>query len=391
MSGSALISNAIKSLDDARSVAADLERALDEVGVSLARPKVQEVVARLCRARRYADLHYRLKSASEPQRSVPIAELRLLTLPELLLLRRTEGDGPLVGQLEFFLKDSATHWCYVVAAASIKPGALEAARRLVLGEPLRRTDTKWLSGGSCKASIIDDEQAADALNIDTQALAGAIYLGAGKWNVGPRYHCRVSANDALLIEHHGIPISANAIADEESAARQAVPPSDFATAGFEAFTVNIRSRLMLRCLGLKNSALVLESLRLVGQLCSLEASSRPAAPRRLLAALMRIERGDCIQVIGVTGRKQGRLTEMRWEGTQSSGAGEEHGRSRTEIDYSGESGRARIWQEIRGWVARCEPPALALPEPAEYSLSPARRAELEKWVARGGERSPEPP
>jgi hypothetical protein len=385
----------IKSLDDAKSLTAQLERALDEVGVSLARLKVQAVVARLCGARRYTELHYRLESPSESQANLPMAEVRLLTLPELLLLRRVEDDGPVVGHLEFYLKDSSTHWRYVVASTSIRPAALEAARRLVLGEALRRNDTMWLSGGSSRASVIDDEKAADALDIDAQALAGAIYLGEGKWRVGPRYTCQLSANDPLLIEQHGVPVSGSAIADEELAGRQFLPPPDFAEAGFEAFTVNVRSRLMLRCLALQNKPLVLESLRLVGQCCSLESSSTATTPRRLLAALMRKERDDHVRVIGVTGRKDRLLSGMRWEGTRSSGAGgltvdegeEEHGSSRAEIDYSGVSGLARIWQEIRDWVAPCESPAIALPGPAaEAPLSAIRRAELAKWMSRGGER-----
>ena len=352
MSGSRVMTTGVKSLDDARSLAAQLERALDEVGVSLARPKVQEVVARLCGARRYAELHYRLKDDPESQRNVQIAEVRLLTLPELLMLKSPEGEGSLVGQLEFFLKDSATHWRYVVFSASIRPAALEAARRLGLGEALRSDDTKWLSGGSCKASVIDDEKAADALNIDARSLAGATYLGDGTWRVGPRYHCHLSGNNPLLIQHHGVAVSESAIADEEFAARRLVPPPDFAAAGFETFTVNIRSRLILRCLELQNQALVLESLRLVGQRCSPEFSSIGTAPRRLLAVLMRIERGDCIRVIGVTGAKERLIGGNALGGTQSSSSGglavpdaENCSSSRPEIDYSG---RDRIGPNLAG-------------------------------------------
>src|ERR1700677_671920 len=137
MSRSTLIGRALDSLDDAKVVAAQLSNALEEIGVSVPRLKLLQVVARLCGAHHYDELQYRLKGKSASDQSAPSAEVRLLTLPEVLLLKKPDGDGALAEHLEFSDKDSATRWCYAMGSAAIKPEALEAARRLGLGEPLR--------------------------------------------------------------------------------------------------------------------------------------------------------------------------------------------------------------------------------------------------------------
>jgi hypothetical protein len=381
VSRSTLIGRALDSLDDAKIVATQLKNALEEVGVAVPRVKLLEVVARLCGAYHYDELQYRLKgrSHSDADGNEPSAEVRLLTLPEVLLLKKPECDGSFAEHLEFFDRESATHWCYAIGSAAIKPSALEAARRLVRGEPLRPTDTKWLTGSSSKISVIDDERVDGALNIDTQALAGAVYLGEGKWSVGPNYYCRVSANDPLLIERFGVPLSSKAMADEVTVARCFSPPLDLVAAGFEAFTVNIEARLMLRCLTLPNPASVLGSLRLVEHRCQHDSSAPGAASYRLRMALMRVEKSGAVRVIRVTGRKEHLLAGLSWEGTKSNGvldptAGEvagERGSNRSELDYSGADGLTRIWHEIREWAANTP-------------LSETRREELQKWVAGRG-------
>jgi hypothetical protein len=379
VSRSTLIGRALESLDDAKIVATQLKNALEEVGVAVPRAKLLEVVARLCGAYHYDELQYRLKARSHSDASEPSAEVRLLTLPEVLLLKKSERDESFAEHLEFFDRESATHWCYAIGSAAIKPAALEAARRLVRGEPLRPTDTKWLTGSSSKISVIDDERVDGALNIDTQALAGAVYLGEGKWSVGPNYYCRVSANDPLLIERFGVPVSSKAMAEEVPAARCFAPPLDFVAAGFEVFTGNIEARLMLRCLTFPNPASVLESLRLVGHRCEHDSSAPGAASYQLRLALLRIDKSGAVRVIRVTGRKEHLLAGLSWEGTQSSGmwdpaVGEvvqERGSNRQDLDYSGVDGLARIWQEIREWAANAP-------------LSATRRSELQKWVAGRG-------
>jgi hypothetical protein len=380
VSRSTLIGRALESLDDAKIVATQLKNALEEVGVAVPRAKLLEVVARLCGAYHYDELQYRLKGRSHSDAGEPSAEVRLLTLPEVLLLKKSERDESFAEHLEFFDRESATHWCYAIGSAAIKPAALEAARRLVRGEPLRPTDTKWLTGSFSKISVIDDERVDGALNIDTQALAGAVYLGEGKWSVGPNYYCRVSANDPLLIERFGVPVSSKAMAEEVPAARCFAPPPDFVTAGFEVFTGNIEARLMLRCLRLPNPASVLESLRLVGHRCEHDSSAPGAASYQLRLALLRIDKSGAVRVIRVTGRKEHLLASLSWEGTKSSGmwdptvgeVAQERGSNRPDLDYSGADGLARIWQEIREWAANAP-------------LSATRRTELQKWVAGRGE------
>lgn len=371
MSRSTLIGRALESLDDARIVATQLNNALEEVGVCVPRAKLLQVVARLCGVHRFDELQQRLGGRPGSKQLAPIAasaELRLPTLPEVLLLKRDAGDGPLAGHLEFSDKNSATRWCYAMGSGAIKPAALEAARRLALGEPLRPLDTKWLTGRSRAVSVIDDDRADGVLHIDTRSLASAGYLGQGKWSVGPDYYCRVSVYDPLLIERLGVPFGSKEMAETMLAARCFAPPADFAAAGFEIFTLNVESRLMLRCLTLPNPAPVLESLWLLGQRCP---------ESRIRAALLRIDNDGAFRVIRLGGNRTQLLAGMGWVGAH----GANHGSSRAECDYSGEAGLARIWQEIREWMTR---PAGQSAETAA-SLSPDRRAELQKWVEGGRE------
>jgi hypothetical protein len=409
MSRFTLLGRRRNSPDDAKIIATQLRNALEEVGVLLPPTKLLEVVAQLCGAQDYDDLRHRLKDAPQSEPTAPSSEARLLSLPEFLLLRKPEGDGPLVGQLQFWDKDSGPHWCYAVGADAIKPAALEAARRLVLGLPLRPTDSKWVSGRSREASVIDAEKAGGTLKVDTRALAGAAYLGEGKWSVGSNYHCRLSVNDPLLIERHSVLVSPKALADEALAARRFAPPPDFAAAGFEVYTVNIEARLMLRCLALSDPGRVLDSLRLVGQRWPPDFSDPAVAPHRLRAAMLRADASGGVQVVRVTGRKEGLLAAMSWDGTQWSGirdptavkTTEQRGSSRRRVDYSGEDGLTRIWQDIRHWIMWCESRALVVagqlpPAPqrsfqefllevadAKSPLSLTRRAEMEKWLAGG--------
>jgi hypothetical protein len=367
-----VIGRALDSLDDAKVVAAQLRNALEEIGVSVPRPKLLQVMARLCGAHHYDELQYRLKGKSSSDHSVPSAETRLLTLPEVLLLKKPDGDGFLAAHLEFSDKDSATRWCYAMGSEAIKPEALEAARRLVLGEPLRPTDSKWLTGGFSGASVIDDKTADGALNINAQALARAAYLGDGKWSVGPNYYCRVSVNDPVLIETRGIPVSAKAMDQERLCAQRFAPPPDIAAAGFEAFTLNIESRLMLRCLTLPNSAAVLESLGLVGP---------GAALNRIKVALLRAEQGGGMRVIRLFGRTEQLLAGLSWVGTQWPGGADRCGSSSTDFDYSGEPGLTRVWREIREWVSS-DPSATKQAADPDANVSAIRRAQLQKWVSK---------
>jgi len=372
MSRSTLVGRALASLDDARTVASQLRNALEEVGVSVARGKLLEVVARLCGAHHYDELKYRFRSnshADEIAWTGSSPDLRLLTLPEVLLLKKPDGEGPLAEHLEFIDKTSSTRWCYAMGSTAIKPEALEAARRLVLGEPLRPTDSKWLTGGSSGESVIDDDKQGDALNVNAQALAQAAYLGEGKWSVGAHYYCRVSVNDPLLVESAGVPVPSKVMAEERLSAQRFAPPIEFAAAGFEIFASNIESQLMLRCLKLPNPALLLESLQLVGS---------EAAPVRLRLALMRSEQGAGLRVIRLMGRKDQLLGALSWSGMHAGSARERAG-SRSDLDYSGEEGLARIWQEVREWVATDDFAPTHSAE-ATMSISAIRRAELAKWI-----------
>lgn len=371
MSRSTLIGRALESLDDAKLVAIQLNNALEEAGVCLPRAAVLQIIARLCGAHRFDELQHRLKgkSGAEPvATNAACEELRLLTLPELLLLRQAEGDGPLAGHLEFSDKNSATRWCYAMRAGAIKPAALEAARRLALGEPLRPLDTKWLTGRSSEVSVIDDDRVDGALHVDTRSLAMAGYLGQGKWSVGLDYYCRVSAYDSLLIERLGVPVGSKEMAETQMAAACFAPPTEFAAAGYEIFTVNIESRLMMRCLSLPNAEAMLESLWMLGQRWP---------EKRLRAALLRVDKGNAFRIIWVGGDRTQMLMSLGWVGTHGAG----HGSSRAECEYSGAAGLARIWQEIGEWLTR---PAGQLEEIAP-AISSDRRAELQKWVEGGRE------
>jgi hypothetical protein len=364
---STLIGRALESLEDAKIVATQLNNALEEVGVSVPRAKLLQVIARLCGAHRFDELSHRLKTRSEPGTAEHArSERRLLTLPEVLLLRQPEGEGVLAGHLEFFDKNSATRWCYAIGSEAINPAALEAARRLALGEPLRPLDTKWLTGRSSEISVIDDDQADGVLHVDARALATAGYLGQGKWSVGSDYYCRVSLYEPLRIERLGVPVGFKEMAEAELDAHGFAPPKDFAATGFEIFTVNIESRFRLRCLTLPKPLPLLEALWLFGQ-------RRPES--RIRALLLRIEKDDSFRIICLAGDRTELLTAMGWLGTH----GASHGSSRAEYVYAGETGLARIWQEIRDWIAR---PA---DQPGETAppLSPHRRLELQKWMEDG--------
>jgi hypothetical protein len=373
MSRSTLMSRALHSLDDAKIVAVQLRNALEEVGVSVPRAKLLQVVARLCGANQFDDLNYRFKGKSAPvlsTASAPNAQMRLLTLPEVLLLKKTEDEGPLAEHLEFFDKVSTTRWCYAMTSQAIKPAALEAARRLVLGEKLRPTDTAWLTGSLRELSIIDDPTADGALNINTQSLARAAYLGEGKWSLGSNYYCRVSVNDPVLIERSKVPVSAKSSGEERLCAQLFAPPHDFAAAGFEAFTFNIEFRLMLRCLALPHAAAMLEALHLVAPATS---------PLRLRLALLRTDADGRTRIIRVLGRAEPLLTGLSWDGTMSTGEREQRGSTPPDVGYSGEAGLARIWQEIREWAAS-DPSAASIATESSADISAIRRAQLEQWV-----------
>jgi hypothetical protein len=399
-----LIGRHLKSLDDAKTAALQLRHALEDVGVTVPPSKVLEVIARLCGAASHAELQMSLKGTPPLDRSAPSANVRLPTLPEVLTQSNAEGAGPLVGQLQFWQRDSAAHWCYAVSLAAIEPHALEAARRLVLGLPLRATDAKWVTGRFSKVSVINNEEGASPLTVDTTSLAGAAYLGDGQWSVGARHYCRVSVDDRLLIERHGVPVPLKAMAQEAIAAARFAPPPEFAAAGFEVFTVNIETQLTFRCLKLRDAGCVLESLRLVGRRLPGDRPNRAATAHELRAALFRVDKSGHVQVVTVYGQKGPVLSELRWEGTRWNGIGSPTvGRSAGErdltgsrIEDSGENGLARIWLEIRAWISWCDSTAMAstakfparsfpqfLEEVAEakVSLSQIRRADMEKWVA----------
>jgi hypothetical protein len=368
---STLIGRALESLEDAKIVATQLNTALEEVGVSVPRAKLLQVIARLCGAHRFDELTHRLKTRS---RSAPGAadevrpERRLLTLPEVLLLRQPEGDGVLAGHLEFFDKNSATRWCYAIGSEAINPAALEAARRLALAEPLRPLDTKWLSGKSSQISVFEDDNAGGVLYVEARSLATAGYLGAGKWSIGSDYYCRVSLYEPLRIERLGVLVGFKEMAEAELDAHSFAPPRDFAAAGYEIFSVNITSRLTLRSLTLPNPAPLLESLWSFGQ-------HRPECRIRL--ALLRIEKDSAFRIIWLGGHKTELLAGLGWQGRDAAG----YGSSRPDYVYSGELGLVRIWQEIREWMRR---PCSEADETAP-PLSADRRADLQKWVEGGRE------
>ena len=311
----------LKWLDNVKTAAMELRHALEEAGLTVAPGKVQDVIAHLCGAPSHDELRMSLKGTSPPTRSAPSADVRLPTLPEVLTQTNTEGEGPLVGQLQFWQKDSPPHWCYAVTVAAIHPAALEAARRLVLGLPLRPTDAKWVTGRFSKVSVITEEKAAASLTVDTTSLAGAAYLGNGQWSVGAGQYCRVSVDDKLLIERRGVPVRLKAMADEAIAAVRFAPPPDFATAGFEVFTVNIETQLTFRCLKLPDARCVLESLRLVGQRLPYNRSNPAGAAHELRAALFRADTNGCVQVVTIYGHKGPELAGLRWEGTRWDGIG----------------------------------------------------------------------
>ena len=393
-----LIGRHLKSLDDVKTAGMQLRRALEDAGVTVAPNKVLEVVALLCGATSHDELQRSLKGTPSLGRIAPRADVRLLTLPEVLTQSNSVGDGPLVVQLQFWQKDSAPDWCYTVSVAAIEPSALEAARRLVLGLPLRPADAKWATGSLSKASVINSKGAASPLTVDTMSLAGAAYLGDGQWSVGSKHYCRVSVDNTLLIERRPVSVPLKVMAHEAKAAVAFVPPPEFAAAGFEVSTVNIETQLMLRCLKLRNGGRVLESLRLVEQRLPFDRSNPATAPRALRAALFRAdENGDRVQVVTVYDHKESELTGLRWAGTRWDGSGSPtatRGPDGSEltgsrIQDSGEDGLARIWQEVRTWISWCDSSAPAhsfptfLEEAAEakVSMSQIRRADMEKWVA----------
>jgi hypothetical protein len=402
-----LVGRHLKSFDDVKTAAVQLRHALEAVGVTVAPSKVLEVIALLCGAPSHDELQRSLKGTPHLVRDAPSADVRLLTLPEVLTQSNAEGEAPLVGQLQFWQKDSAPHWCYAVSLAAIESAALEAARRLVLGLPLRPTDAKWVTGRLSKVSVINNEKAASPLTIDTTSLAGAAYLGEGRWSVGGKYYCRVSVDDKLLIERRGVPVPLEAMAHEAIAAVRFAPPPEFAAAGFEVFTVNIETQLTFRCLKLRDAGCVLESLRLVGQRLPGDSLNPARTPHGLRAALFRVDQNGRVQVVTVYGQKGPVLAGLRWEGTRWDGTGSPTVGRRPDgrdligprIEDSGENGLARIWLEIRAWISWCDcsagghqpqqgqVPARSFHQfleeiaEAKVSLSLIRRADMEKWVA----------
>ena len=403
-----LIGRHLKSRDDVKTAAVQLRHALEGVGVTVAPGKALEVIALLCGAPSHDELLMALKGTPQLDRGAPSADVRLLTLPEVLTQSNAEGEGPLVGQLQFWQKDSSPHWCYAVSVAAIEPSALEAARRLVLGLPLRPVDAKWVTGRFSKVSVINDEQAVPPLAVDTISLAGAAYLGDGHWSVGAEHYCRVSVDDKLLIERRGIPVPLKTMTQEAIAAARLAPPPEFAAAGFEVFTVNIEAQLTLRCLKLPDARRVLESLRLVGPRLPCDRANPASTPHGLRAALFRADKSGLVQVVTVYGHTGPVLGGLRWEGTRWDGMGSPTV-TQSRIEDSGENGLARIWLEIRAWISWCdcsahaqrlqqpEVPARSFPQflqevvEAKVPLSQIRRGDMEKWVAgtRDWERPPE--
>jgi len=390
-----------------KTAAVQLRHALEDVGVTVAPGKALEVIALLCGAPGHDQLLMALKGTPQLDPSAPRADVRLLTLPEVLTQSNAEGEGPLVGQLQIWQKDSSQHWCYAVSLAAIEPSALEAARRLVLGLPLRPADAKWVTGRFSKVSVINDERAAPPLTVDTMSLAGAAYLGNGHWSVGANHYCRVSVDDKVLIERRGIPLPLRTMTQEAIAAVRFAPPPEFAAAGFEVYAVNIEAQLTLRCLKLSDARCVLESLRLVGQRLPCDRSNPARTPHGLRAALFRADKSGRVQVVTVYGQTGPVLAGLRWEGTRWDGTGSptverrpgERDLMGSRIEDSGENGLAQIWLEIRAWISWCDCSAHAQPlqqanvpersfpqfleevAEAKVPLSQIRRADIEKWVA----------
>jgi hypothetical protein len=385
-----LMGRHLKSPDDAKAAALQLRHALEAVGVTVAPGKVLEVVALLCGAPGHDELQKSLKGTAQLEHSTPRADVRLLTLPELLTQSNAAGEGSLVGQLQFWQKDSAPHWRYAVSIGAIEPTALEAARRLVLGLPLRPTDAKWLTGSFSKVSVINSEDAASPLAIDTVSLAGAAYLGDGQWSVGAKNYCCVSLEDRVLIEQRAVSVPLRVMTQESKAAQGFAPPPEFAAAGFEVFTANIETLLTLRCLKLRDAGRLLESLRLVGQRLPCDRSNPAGAALGLRAALFRADKNGRVQVVTLFGPMELDAPGLRWEGTRWDGSGSLTVSGSPER-HAGENGLARIWLEIRAWISWCDDSVEAdarsfhqfLEEVAEakISLSQIRRADIEKWVA----------
>jgi hypothetical protein len=399
MPRSKLVGRHLKSPDDVKAATVQLRHALEAVGVTVAPSKVSEVIALLCGAASYDELQKTLKGIPQPDRSERRADIRLLTLPELLTQSSAEAEGPLVGQLLFWEKDSAPHWRYAVSLAAIEPTALEAARRLVLGLPLRATDAKWVTGSSSKMSVINSEESASPLIVDTASLAAAAYLGDGQWSIGAKYYCSVSLDDRVLIERRSVSVPLKVMTQETLAAVRIAPPTEFAAAGFEVLTVNIETQLTLRCLKLSHAGPLLESLRLVGKRFPGDRSIPADTPHGLRAALFRADKIGRVQVVTVYGPTGPELAGLRWEGTRWDGIGSPTvvgSRERQEltgsgVEESGENGLIRLWLEIRAWISWCDRSVEAdarsfhqfLQEAAEakVSLSQIRRADMQKWVA----------
>jgi len=399
MSRANLVGRHLKSPDDVKAASVQLRHALEDVGVTVAPNKVLEVIALLNGASSRDELQKSLKSTPQLDRSAPSADIRLLTLPELLTQWNAGCDGPLVGQLQFWQKDSSPHWRYAVGLTAIEPAALEAARRLVLGLPLRPADTKWATGSLSKESIINNGGVASPITVDTMSLAGAAYLGGGRWSVGTKHYCRVSVDDRLLIERRGVSVPLKVMAQEALAAVRFAPPPEFAAAGFEVFTVNIETQLTLRCLKLQDAGHILESLSLVGQRLPCDRSNPAGTPHGLRLALFRIDKIGRVQVVTMYGPMGPELAGLRWGGARWDGTGSPTVARSPEASDLMDSGAgefaendlARIWREIRAWISWCDCPVEAdarsfpqfLEDTAEtkVSLSQIRRANMEKWVA----------
>jgi hypothetical protein len=399
MSRANLLGRQLKSPDDVKAATVQLRHALEAAGVTVAPSKVLEVIAQLCGAANYHELQKSLKGTPQLDRSERSADIRLLTLPELLAQSSAEAEGTLVGQLLFWQKDSAPHWRYAVSLAAIEPTALEAARRLVLGLPLRATDAKWVTGSSSKMSVINNEESGSPLTVDTASLAGAAYLGDGQWSVGANHYCSVSVDDRVLIEKRSVSVPLKVMAQEAVAAVRFAPPPEFAVAGFELFTVNIETQLTLRCLKLPHAGRLLESLRLVAKRLPWDRSSPADTPHGLRTALFRADKTGRVQVATVYGPIGPELAGLRWEGTRWDGKGsptvagspERQELTGSGIEESRENGLTRIWMEIRVWISWCDgsaeadarsfPQFLEQAEEAKVSLSQIRRADMQKWVA----------
>jgi hypothetical protein len=238
------------------------------------------------------------------------------------------------------------------------------------------------------------------LTVDTASLAGAAYLGDGRWSVGDKHYCRVSVDDGLLIERRAVSVPLKIMAREALSAQLFfAPPPEFAAAGFEVFTVNVETQLTLRCLKLRNAGRLLESLSLVGQRLPCHRSNPAGTPHCLRAALLRVDKIGGVQVVTVCGPIGPELAGLRWEGTRWDGMGsptvarspERHDSTGAGIEQARENGLARIWREIRAWISWCDGSTeadarrfhqfLEAAEEAEVSLSQIRRADMQKWVA----------